>query len=87
MQHKMQHAEQKVEQVTDALVARRRFINKLAIAAGAGALAAANAYGKAGGSVSPNNACTGSEFCTAYPCPVGQFQCSGNFICVGGYQT
>jgi hypothetical protein len=84
MNDKVEHDDQNVEQVANTLVARRRFIRNLAIAAGVGTLAVA-----APGKAKANTTCPGEYICTAYVCAgsyvcgVG-FGCPSNFLCAGG---
>lgn len=83
MHDEMKHDEHNTEQVADALVARRRFVQMLTIAAGVGVLAVP-AYGKVAGKVggpAPNTACDGASFnCNPFSCPA-PFSCAQSFGC------
>jgi len=79
MQHKMERCDQNVKQVADTLVARRRFIRNLAIAAGVGTLGASESFAYP---------CpTGASYVCNVQFVCSDFQCLQWFQCAPAYMN
>ena len=83
MQDNVEHGDVNVERMASTLIARRRFLRRLTIAAGVGTLAASTPTKGSGAT---------SSTCPTYNCPSGfscgglTFKCSSSFTCTG-YST